>query len=159
MYNEAHRLVAPRTLQRSFLPADLPFLADCLPGAETIILGVCTIGPALEERVGRLFHVDPAAAIILDEIGTEWVSGLGRQMHHRIRDAARAQGKRASPSYRPGIGHWPLALQRQILESLSAEEIGVTLHNGILIPQKTISMIVAVGTKLGRHCYAPGGNP
>jgi hypothetical protein len=79
-------------------------------------------------------------------------------MHDGIRAAARAAGKRASPSYRPGIGRWPVALQSQVLHHLPAAEAGIKLLEGMLVPQKTISMIVAVGTKLGKNCYAPGGN-
>jgi hypothetical protein len=77
-------------------------------------------------------------------------------MHYEIRASARAAGKQASPSYRPGIGRWPVDLQHEIVSHLPAETLGVRLSSGVLFPRKTISMIVAVGDKLGRHCYAPG---
>jgi hypothetical protein len=130
-----------------------------LPGAETLTLGLCTIGLRLEAEVVKLFERDPVSAYALDEIGTRWVNELARRMHLEIRQAARAQGKQASPAYRPGIGRWPVELQSQIFEHLPAAEAGVELLEGmIMMPQKSISLIVAVGVKLKRHCYAPKGN-
>ncbi len=157
MYVEAGRLVKPGHLRRTFPAGALPDLADCLPGAESLHLGVCTLGPALEERVSALFSEDPAAAVVLDEIGSLWVNGLGREMHQAIRTEAWTAGKQASPSYRPGIGRWPVELQEKILSHLPTADLGVRLSSGILVPQRTISMIVAVGARLGRNCYAPGG--
>ncbi|MEW5958752.1 MAG: hypothetical protein AB1801_13550 [Chloroflexota bacterium] len=150
MAGEAGRLASPHNLERVFLAAELPALAANIPGAETIILGLCTIGQALEDRVAELFTADPVSAVVLDEIGTRWTNELGRALHERIRAAARHLGKQASPSYRPGIGRWPLDLQETILGYLPAAEIGVGVSNGMLIPQKSISMIVGVGTKLNR---------
>lgn len=158
MYNESFRLVNPCSVQRTFSAAELPNIAACLPGADTIFLGICTIGPALETRVSILFNEDSVAGVVLDEIGTHWVNGLGREMHERIRTIARIEGKRASPSYRPGIGRWPLALQDQLLDRLPAAEIGVELVHGMIMPQKSISMIVGVGTKIERSCNTPGGS-
>jgi hypothetical protein len=89
---------------------------------------------------------------------TLWVNGLARQMHLKIREAARKQGCQASPAYRPGIGRWPVELQDQIFCHLPAAEVGVQLlPDFIMAPQKSVSLIVAVGAKLGRNCYAPGG--
>lgn len=159
MYDEAGKLVESRSVQRTFPATRLPTLAACLPGAETISLGLCTIGPALDNHVSALFNEDPVSAVVLDEIGTRWINGLAREMHLGIRETARAEGKRASPSYRPGIGRWPVELQSQLFRHLPAAEIGVELSKEMMmVPQKSISMIVAVGTKLGRNCYAPGGN-
>ncbi len=159
MAAEAGRLVNVVHLQRVFPAGEAPDLAECLPGAESIVLGLVTIGPALEHRVAVLFHDDPAGAVILDELGTLWVNGLARQIHLEIRAAARAAGKQASPGYRPGIGRWPVELQGEIFARLPAAEAGVELLEGMLIfPQKTVTMIVAIGARLGRNCYAPGGD-
>lgn len=159
MYEQAHRLVEPRSLQYAFTPAELPVLAACLPGAETITLAVCTIGPALEKLVSSLFNEDPVSAVILDELGTLWVNGIARQIHLALRLSAHQAGKQFSPAYRPGIGRWPVELQSEIFQHLPAHEIGVRLEEGLLMfPQKSVSMIVAAGAKLGRNCYAPGGD-
>jgi hypothetical protein len=150
MFEEAHRLAAPRSVQKSFRAAELPTFAIRLPGAETITLGVCTIGPALEQRSSALFGEDPAAAVILDEVGTLWVNGLARELHEAVRAAARLAGQQASPSYRPGIGRWPVEFQSELFDLLPVAELGLRLSHGIMIPQKSVSMIVGVGTRLDK---------
>ena len=155
MLKEARNLATPQSFQQTFLAAELPVLAVNLPGAETITLGTCTLGPALQCRVSELFQEEPASAVVLDEIGTHWVLQLGNNMYQDIRTAARVAGKQASPSYRPGIGRWPLELQSELLTHLRAAEIGVRLVGDMLEPSKSISMVVAVGLKLQRSRYAP----
>jgi hypothetical protein len=155
MLDEATRLITPRSLQRTFLADEFPTLAAYLPGAETITLGLCSIGPELETRVSTLFKSDPVLAVVLDEIGTRWVKALGREMHLEIRAAAQKMGRQASPSFRPGIGQWPIELQRDLLAVLPAASIGVRFHGSLMEPQKTISMIVAMGTSLSRSRFAP----
>lgn len=155
MFEEAKSLAAPRSLQRTYPAETFPTLSAILPGAETLTLGVCSIGPGLDSRVAELFSTDPVAAVVLDEIGTHWVKGLGREMHQEIRAAAQKMGKRASPSFRPGVGRWPLDLQEELFAGLPTASIGVTYHNGLMNPQKSISMIVAVGASLGRSRFAP----
>lgn len=156
-YREMYALVAELAQPQQdlqLLPAgELPELADALPGAEQIMLGLCTVGPAIERHVEQFFAVDPVAAVILDELGTAWVKELARQMHDEVRAVARAAGLRASPSYRPGIGRWPLSLQALILAHVDAEAMGVRLLGDMLVPQKSISMIVALGSALGRSKY------
>ena len=157
MLEEARHLVSPRRLQQTFPAAALPAaLTANFRGAETITLGLCTIGPALEEMVYDLLREEPASGVVLDEIGTRWVLALADQMYRDIRVAARAAGQRTSPSYRPGIGRWPLALQGELLDTLGAGEIGVRLVDGMMSPQKSISMIVAAGTGLVHRRYIPG---
>jgi hypothetical protein len=155
MFEEAKRLATPSSLQRTFLADELPTLAVYLPGAETITLGICSLGPQLDVRVSTLFNSDPVSAVVLDEIGTRWVKELGREMHVGIRATAIEAGKRASPSYRPGVGQWPLELQTELFAGLPAATIGVRFQNGLMDPQKSISMIVAIGASLGRSRFAP----
>lgn len=156
MFAEAHRLVAPRSIHQSFIATELPTFAAHLPGAETITLGLCTIGPTLEQRSSALFNEDPAAAVILDEVGTLWVNGLARELHDAIRAAAKAARQQASPSYRPGIGRWPVEFQSELLSLLPADELGIRLSHGMMIPQKSVSMIVGVGRRLEKNFLSTG---
>jgi hypothetical protein len=154
MYALAGELAEPRQEQRLLPAAALPEVAAFLPGAEQIMVGVCTVGPSLERRVEQLFAIDPVEAVILDEMGTYWVKALARQMHEDVRAAARAAGVQASPSYRPGIGRWPLSLHQLILAHVNSAAAGIRLMGDVLLPQKSISMIVALGSALGRSKYA-----
>lgn len=154
MYALAGELARPQQDLELLPAAELPELEAVLPGAEQIVVGVCTLGPAIEQRVEQLFAVDPVAALILDELGSLWVQALARQMHDEVRALAHAAGLRASPSYRPGIGRWPLSLHRLILAQVDAGALGVHLLGDRLLPQKSISMIVALGRALGRSRFA-----
>lgn len=156
MLAEAQQLVRPQQLQRAFPAADLPHLAGCLPGVESIVLALCTLGPQLDARISSLFKEDPVASVVLDEIGTLWIRAVAQQLHQDLSEQARAAGLRTTPSYRPGIGRWPLELQAKLFRYLPAADIGLSLlSETVMVPPKSISMIVGIGLRPGRPCFAP----
>ena len=151
MLGVAQQLAEPRILRRSFAAGELPAIASRLPGAEEIVLAVSTLGPRIEAHVASSFEDDPGRAVILDEIANAWVGGLARQLHLTVRDEARARGMLAGPAFRPGIGHWPVALQASIVEALGGSQTGITvLESMMMSPEKSISSIIALGHRLGR---------
>lgn len=152
----ARGLIVPVVLNRGFARAEVPDFAEPLRFAERVVLGICSLGGALEDHIARLFPDEPARAMVLDEIGNAWVAGLARQLHQQIRTAAAADGLHAGPGYRPGIGRWPVEFQPRIFHLLEAERHGIRLTGGLMMePRKTVSMIVPVGHRLGRTAYAP----
>ena len=154
MFTEASTLVGPVSAFRAFPSDDIELISARLPGAGFVALGLCTIGPALENRAGLLFEEDPAAAVILDELGNKFVGEVARRAHLALRRLASEQGLRAGPAFRPGIGHWPVEFQPLILERLSAPDLGISLSDGLMmIPQKSISFAVALGQSLGRSLH------
>ena len=156
MLTVARGLVEPVVLYRSFPATEVPDFAEPLRIAERVVLGLCSVGSALEARVAGLFPDEPAKAVVLDEIGNAMVAGLARRLHRQIRATAAAEGLRAGPGYRPGIGHWPVELQPLIFHLLEAEQHGIRLTGGLMMePRKSVSMIVPVGHSLGRTMYAP----
>lgn len=156
MLGVARQLADPRVLHRTFQADQLPAIASFLPGAEQVVLGLCTLGRRIEDQVGALFADEPGKAVILDEIANAWVGGLARRLHLTVRAEAQAQGLQAGPAFRPGIGHWPLSLQRDIAQALEAAQVGVSLMESMmLVPEKSISLIIALGHHLGRSSSAP----
>jgi hypothetical protein len=159
MLTVARGLVEPVVLYRAFPSTEVPDFAEPLRIAERVVLGLCSLGSALEARVAGLFPDEPAQAVVLDEIGNAMVAGLARRLHRQIRATAAAEGLRAGPGYRPGIGHWPVELQPRIFHLLEAEQHGIRLTGGLMMePRKSVSMIVPVGHSLGRTVYAPASN-
>jgi hypothetical protein len=155
MYEEmlavAQQLAQPLVLRETFPASQLPTLAVHLPGAEKIVLGISTLGHKIEDHVGALFADEPGKAVILDEIANAWVGGLARQLHLTVRAEAREQGLHAGPAFRPGIGHWPVALQADVVRALDAAQAGITLMESMMMsPEKSISSIIALGHRLGR---------
>jgi hypothetical protein len=156
MLAEAQQLTQPRQVQRAFPAAHLPLLAGCLPGVDSIVLALCTLGPHLDARISVLFKEDPVAAVVLDELGTHWIRSVAQSLHGELQRQARAAGQRTTPSYRPGIGRWPLELQAKLFRYLPAADIGLSLlSETVMVPPKSISMIVGIGRRPGRPCYAP----
>jgi len=149
MLEEARVLLQPLCLYESFPARQVPQYGDFIPGAECVILGICSAGTGIDSRVEALAKSRLAEAVVLDEIGTAMVLELANQMYQHIRAAAQEKQQRTSPSYRPGIGRWPLELQNDIYEDLSAESYGLRLHESLqILPQKTVSMIVGSGSEL-----------
>ncbi|MBN1266626.1 MAG: hypothetical protein JXA25_14115 [Anaerolineales bacterium] len=149
MLEEARELLEPLSLYRTFPAYEVPQYGDFIAGAEWVTLGICSVGREIDRRVEDLAKVKMANAVVLDEIGTVMVLELANQMYKQIRAAAKTAQQRTSPSYRPGIGRWPLELQNDIYEDLSAEAYGLQLHESLqILPQKTVSMIVGSGSEL-----------
>lgn len=157
MMAQAKVLAEPREARATLAAAVVPRLSRRLPGAETITLGLCTLGPALEQRAAALFRDNPLAAMVLTQIGSLWVDGLMRAVHAEIRAEARARGRRAGPPYRPGLGRWPLEFQDEIFQHLPAAALGVSLTEAwAMMPQKSVSFIVAEGRRLGPSRFDGG---
>jgi hypothetical protein len=154
MHEEAVRLITPVGAFRAFSVDDVKPIASRLPGARFVVLGACTIGSALENRTRSLFEEDPVAAILLDELGNKLVGEVARRAHRALREPAFKRGWRVGPAFRPGIGRWPVSFQPLILERLSAADLGITLTDGLMmIPQKSISFVAAIGPSLSRSVH------
>jgi hypothetical protein len=147
---EARSLALPTVVRKSWPASELSVLQRHLPGAEVINLGLCTLGPALEQRAAAFFPDNPLAGVVLDQIGTAWIDGLMRRLHQQLRVEAKARGWRAGPAYRPGIGRWPLEMQGELFRHLPGQDAGVTLSDEwMMSPKKSVSFVVAQGRRLG----------
>ena len=99
MLGVARQLADPRVLHRTFQADQMPAIASYLPGAEQVVLGLCTLGRRIEDQVGALFADEPGKAVILDEIANAWVGGLARRLHLTVRGGS----PRAGNAGRPGL--------------------------------------------------------
>lgn len=150
MLAEAERLVEPVVVQRTLARADVPGLSAWLPPhAVGVRLALCTLGPELDARSRALFEDEPAAAAVLDEIGVAFVSAFALNVHRVARAESAAFGLKAGPPHRPGLGRWPLDVQRLVFDKLPAAEIGVALgEHLVMTPVKSTSLIIPL---LGRR--------
>lgn len=123
-----------------------PLAARALAGAEKIALAVCTIGPALEERMNQLFAEDPVRAMALDGAGTAALRGVSRAVVAEVRGIAEEHGWGSGMRAQPGQEGWSIWQQRVIFERLPADEIGVGLTDScLMIPRKSVSFVVGMG--------------
>jgi hypothetical protein len=123
-------------------------LANKLSSAKRIVAIICTIGPLLDEQVAKFFaQQDPLKAFILDAIGSAAIDSLGAEACSLIQ--ALYKGFEISSPLGPGMEDITIREQNRIYRLASAEQIGVRVNSaGMLIPQKSISMIIGVGTKM-----------
>lgn len=125
-------------------------VARALAGATGIALAVCTIGPALEERVTALFATgDSLRALALDGAGIAAVGEVARMVGERICDEASARELRAGMRASPGQEGWPLEQQRVFFGLIPAGEIGVRLTEScLMLPCKSVSFAVGLGPEM-----------
>ncbi|MFQ6100220.1 MAG: vitamin B12 dependent-methionine synthase activation domain-containing protein [Anaerolineae bacterium] len=125
-------------------------VARALAGATEVALAVCTIGPALDERVSALLAAgEPVQAFALHGAGIGAVGEVARMVGERICDEASAHGLRTGMRASPGQEGWPLEQQRVLFGLLPAEEIGVRLTEScLMLPRKSVSFAAGLGPEM-----------
>lgn len=115
-----------------------------------IACGVCTLGPAFEQRISKLFAARQASlAMALDELGNELVFAVSRRAQDRMLADTRRRKLCMAGELRPGDPGLALDTQGAVLRLAQAENIGVTLGTGGLMhPVKSCSMVMGVGIEL-----------
>ncbi len=162
--DEARSLIAPAALytllpvhefehQRATLDGGAvfegPLVARALAGAEEVALAVCTVGPALDERVAVLFAEEPVRAMALDGAGIGAVGLVAQLIGERVREEAEARGSRIGMRAEPGQEGWEIWQQRVLLGLLPTEEISVQLTDScLMLPRKSLSFAVGLGPEM-----------
>lgn len=143
---DVERIAAPRVLRKRLSAADVPELAPWLPDQVfEVCLGLCTLGPQLDEHLGNLTNEDMSAAAALSEVALAWIVALTRDLHEKVRLEAVDAGLKTGPAYRPGLGKWPIECQKCIFERLPADQIGVKLTESLLmLPGFSTSVVIPI---------------
>ncbi len=133
-----------------------PALPAILPEAKELIVLIATIGPKLEERVTEYSKGGGALrGMVLDGIGTAAVDSLIPKAMGLIAAEVAERGYEISSPVNPGMPGFPMTEQWNLLKLAPAEEIGVSLSSsGLLIPRKSISMVIGIGPKMTRWTQA-----
>jgi len=169
---EGSRLIAPAVVYRRLLVESLrherltlaggallagPLLAQHMAPAQQMILMICTIGGALEQRVALGMDRDPAYALALDGFGSAAAEALGVAACTRFEEQAAREGMHTSVPLSPGMIGWPVEVgQLQIFSLLDAEAISVTLtDSAMIVPRKSTSIVLGLSRtpfSEGRTC-------
>lgn len=128
-------------------------VAHLLGGAQEVIVMVCTLGAALENRASRYFAEGyPARGYLLDGLGTVALGMLAERARQEIVNSAQARGLQASTPISPGHADWALAEQRMLFDLLPSRETGVSLTGTYLMtPRKSLSMVMGLGLQMITH--------
>ena len=133
-----------------------PALPATFPEAQEIIVLICTIGPRLEKQASDYTKNGQALrGMILDGIGSAAVDKLIPEVLKPIAAESASRGYEISSPVNPGMPGFAMTEQWNLLELVKADEIGVSLTpSGILIPRKSVSMVIGVGPKMTRWTQA-----
>jgi hypothetical protein len=136
-------LVAPRGVYRIIEAPETDKLGP-LKGEQRAGLGVCTIGPALEEKVRELMSTgQEPEGYVLDAVGSVAAENVADAVNASICHWAEANGLQAAPRFSPGYGDWSLEEQREIFDMLPAAQVGMSLNPScMMIPRKSVSFAV-----------------
>lgn len=134
-----------------------------LQGKELAGLGLCTIGPELEERVTELMATGhEPEGYVLDAVGSVAAEATADVVNARMCHWATTHDLVATPRFSPGYGGWSLEDQRIIFRLLPAKKIGMSLNSScMMIPRKSVSFAVifqeaAVGEESENACQRCG---
>lgn len=134
--------------------------ADLLAPARRVVVGVVTIGPALERKVRELQAAgDNMMSYLLDSAGVVALGAAGEALRCVAEDAARELSWGVSPSLSPGsLVGWPLRGQHELCGLLPLDQVGVRLtDHSVLEPHKSAAGLIGLGpgyesTRVGSVC-------
>lgn len=159
---DGERLMAPRAVYRAvrvrgqapdLIALDggvefrIPEIGRLWGALESVGIGVCTIGDALEERVGGLWESrELPLAVMLDSVGSAAVECLAEYVNDLLCQVAIAERLKVTNRISPGYAGWDVADQRRIFDLCPGEPIGATLNSVCyMTPSKSISFLVGIG--------------
>jgi hypothetical protein len=133
-----------------------PLIPAIFPEAKELAVLLCTIGPRLEKQVTDYSKSDEAMrGIILDGIGSTAVDMIALKVLRRLTSEVSSRGYEISSPVNPGMPGFPLTEQWNLLGLVNADEIGVRLTaSGVLVPRKSVSMVIGIGPKMTRWTEA-----
>lgn len=157
---ELKELIQPKAVYSSICPSDYPGLFVGTNGVESttgirgflgecreVFLGAVTLGFQFEGLLKSAGHGDSSRLLLLEACGTELVEAVMNQLEERIREELAAE---VSSRFSPGYGDWPLVRQREILEYLKAERIGIYLNeHHLMIPRKSVTAVIKMAPFAG----------
>jgi hypothetical protein len=124
--------------------------------AQELTALVCTAGPKIEKRAAEYFDQgESLRGLFLDGIGSAAVGALGSRACSIISKAAEERGLHTGSPISPGGPRFTVAEQWPLFRLAPADEIGVRLSDsGLMIPRKSISMVIGIGEKMPTWTHA-----
>ena len=137
-------------------PADAPRVGLETMDATALVLGLVTVGGAIEARASELLRAGEATrALLVDAAGSAAAEEAADRLGALIAgdetarvDSPEADRRAPTVSCRisPGYGAWPLTAQPRLFSRLPAREVGVVLQPSLLmVPRKSVSFAMWLG--------------
>jgi hypothetical protein len=143
----------------------IPEIGRLWGSLEAVGAGICTVGPAIEDRVRALWDSrELPLAVMLDSVGSAAVESLAEYANDLLCQAAIEAGVKVTNRISPGYAGWDTAEQAALFRLCPGDPIGVTLNDScVMTPGKSISFLVGVGPEARvdhyftqcRRCWMP----
>lgn len=122
-----------------------------LKGCHHMIVIGYTLGYPLERRIKYTQKLDMHKAVIMDAIASSYLEECADKFDERFTERAQR--------FAPGYGDVPVELNRVFFKALNMDiKLGVTLHNDIFTPQKTMLCFMGLGNNQNNrtcgHCIS-----
>lgn len=124
-------------------------LASELKGVTEFYFFLVTIGGGLEKTATEsMSKGNDLKGYLFDRIGSFAVESLAENLEENLRREYGRKGKSVSMRFSPGYCDWPIEEQFALSKILDFSKAGVRLTEScMMIPQKSISGVIAVGPK------------
>ncbi len=143
----------------------IPEIGRLWGSLETVGVGICTVGTAIEARVRELWdRRELPLAVMLDSVGSAAVESLAEYANDLLCQAAIPAGLKVTNRVSPGYAGWDTVEQAALFRVCHGGPIGVTLNDScVMTPGKSISFLVGVGPEARvdhyftqcRRCWMP----
>ena len=143
----------------------IPEIGRLWGSLETVGVGICTVGSAIEARVRELWdRRELPLAVMLDSVGSAAVESLAEYANDLLCQAAIPAGLKVTNRVSPGYAGWDTAEQAALFRICHGGPVGVTLNDScVMTPGKSISFLVGVGPEARvdhyftqcRRCWMP----
>lgn len=109
-----------------------------------IYVFVVTAGVLFSERTSQLIKGENLSmALIADAVGSAAAEACAREANRFI--VSLEKGKKLTKRYSPGYGDWDIVSNRELLQLLEADKIGITVNEGGLMqPEKSVSAAIGI---------------
>ena len=114
--------------------------------ASSIILGVCTIGIDMDQKIDGFTQADDLlGAVMLDGVASYLVDQVRETFFQRMTNQLAEDGLYSSIPLCPGESAWEITDHATFYELLQPAQIGMTLKSSMLmIPMKSLSFMIGV---------------
>lgn len=121
-------------------------IANLLANCHLVYGFAVTIGTALEEkRNAYINEKETSHALMLDAIGSVAAEELAEITNQQIKTEAELVGNLTTMRFSPGYGNWPLNAQKDFLNWIGAQAVGIKLTPSFqMLPEKSVSAILGI---------------
>jgi hypothetical protein len=146
---EARKLAAARGTFRTLPVSAAAELGLGSERADGLVVGLVTIGAAIEQRVTELLgRGEDSRALLLDAAGSAAAEEAAQRLSVQVVGGKTGAGADVGCRISPGYGRWPLSAQQALFARLPHEALGVSLNPSMMmVPRKSISFALWIGAR------------